>query len=122
MALPSGNSKLFARASLLLIGLAWTAPFLQPYHRYPLPSFYGEWLAVVLGLLALAPLLRRGAWDGLQLPVMTLGVIALIAVVWLQFALGMMPYAGQALARDRPETFMPLLELAAARSARAVPP
>ena len=52
MAPPAVHSKLFARASLLLIGLAWTLPFLQPRHRYPLTGFYGEWLAFGIGLAA----------------------------------------------------------------------
>jgi hypothetical protein len=47
------------RAAVLLTGLAWTLPFLQPYHRFPLTSFYSEWLAFALGLAAVLPLLRR---------------------------------------------------------------
>lgn len=98
MAPSADNSKLFARASLLLIGLAWTLPFLQPYHRFPLPSFYAEWLALVLGLLALVPLLKRDSWDGLPVPLVSLAALLLIALIWLQFALGLIPYMGQALA------------------------
>jgi hypothetical protein len=37
---------------LLLTGLMWTLPFLQPHHRYPLIGFYSEWLAFALGLAA----------------------------------------------------------------------
>ncbi len=98
MAPYAGNSKLFARASLIMIGLAWTLPFLQPLHRFPLPSFYSEWLALALGLAALVPLVRRDAWDGLPFPVMSLAALLLAALVWLQFALGLMPYVGQAIA------------------------
>lgn len=98
MALAADNSKLFARASLVLIGLAWTLPFLQPYHRFPLPSFYAEWLALVLGTLALFPLLRRDSWDRLPVPLVSLAALLLAALAWLQFALGLIPYMGQALA------------------------
>lgn len=98
MAPYAGNSKPFARASLIMIGLAWTLPFLQPFHRFPLPSFYAEWLALVLGLAALVPLAKRDAWDDLPFPVMSLAALLLVALVWLQFALGMMPYLAQALA------------------------
>ena len=38
-------SPALARASLVLIGLAWVVPVLQPYHRYPLTAFFSEWLA-----------------------------------------------------------------------------
>ena len=93
----SGNSKPYARAGLMMIGLAWTLPFLQPFHRFPLPSFYAEWLALALGLLALVALLRPGAWDGLSLPAASIAALLLIAVVWLQYFLGLMPYLGQAL-------------------------
>ena len=31
-------------------------PFLNPYHFYPLTNFYTEWLALAIGLAALAPL------------------------------------------------------------------
>ncbi len=80
-----------------MIGLAWTLPFLQPFHRFPLPFFYGEWLAVVLGLGALLPLLRRDAWDGLPVPVISLAALLLIVFLWLQYALGLMGYLAQAL-------------------------
>ena len=35
-------------ASLVLIGLGWVVPFLQPYHRYPLTAFYSEWLGAAI--------------------------------------------------------------------------
>jgi O-antigen ligase len=94
----AANSKPFARAGLAMIGLAWTLPFLQPFHRFPLPSFYAEWLALVLGIAALAPLLKREAWSNLPLPSASLAALLMIGIAWLQFALGLMPYLGQALA------------------------
>jgi len=45
-------SERVAQASLILTGLMFVVPFLQPYHRFPIPSFYGEWLAFALGLAA----------------------------------------------------------------------
>jgi O-antigen ligase len=93
----AANSKLFVRAGLVMIGLAWTLPFLQPLYRPPLQSFYAEWLAMVLGLGALVALLRREAWDGLPVPVMSLAALLLIVFLWLQYALGLMGYIAQAL-------------------------
>ena len=32
------------RICLYVLGLAWTVPFLQPYHRFPITAFYNELL------------------------------------------------------------------------------
>ncbi len=42
------------RFCLALCGLLVSAPFLNPYHTYPLLTFYTEWLAFAIGLAALA--------------------------------------------------------------------
>ena len=97
MAPYAGNSKPFARASLIMIGLAWTLPFLQPYHRLPLSGFYSEWLALALGLTASLLLLRRESWLGASLPAVALAPVGLAAVVGLHVALGRVPYPEQAL-------------------------
>lgn len=87
----------FLSASVLLIGLAWTVPFLQPYHRYPLTSFYSEWLAFALGLAAAAPLLAREPWRDAKVPLIALAPLGLAVVLALQVALDRVPYAEQAL-------------------------
>jgi len=38
--------------SLLLAGFMCLVPFLIPYHQLPPRSFYPEWLAAALGLIA----------------------------------------------------------------------
>lgn len=81
----------------MLAGLAWTVPFLQPVHRFPLTAFYSEWLAFALGLAAAAPLLRRESWRDAALPVVALAPLGLVVVLGVQVALGRVPYAGQAL-------------------------
>lgn len=86
-----------ARASLVLIGLAWVVPFLQPYHRYPLTAFYGEWLAFAFGLAAAFTLLRRESWRNAELPVIALGLVGFMLLLALQVALGRVPYPEQAL-------------------------
>src|SRR5688572_10065422 len=80
-----------------MIGLAWTLPFLQPYHRLPLAGFYSEWLALALGLTASLLLLRRESWLGAALPAVALAPIGLALVVGLHVALGRVPYPEQAL-------------------------
>ena len=94
---PSPNFSPFPRAALVLIGLAWTVPLLQPVHRFPLTAFYSEWLAFALGLAAAVPLLRRDAWRDATLPVVALAPLGLVGLLALQVALGRVPYAGQAL-------------------------
>jgi len=94
---PAGNFKPFLRASLWLCGLAWTAPLLQPYHRFPLATFYSEWLAFALGLAAVLPLLRREPWRDATVPLVALAPLALIVVLAAQVVLGRVPYPEQAL-------------------------
>lgn len=88
MALAAANSKLSARASLCVVGLAWTLPFLQPVHRVPIPSFYGEWLAFALGLAAALLLLRRALWAEPVVPAVALAPLLLIGLLVAQMLFG----------------------------------
>jgi O-antigen ligase len=72
-------------------------PFVQPYHRFPLTSFYGEWLAFALGLLAALLLLRPPRGPTAEYPTVALAPLGLILLLGLQVALGRVPYAEQAL-------------------------
>jgi O-antigen ligase len=83
--------------SLVLAGLAWTVPFLQPYHHFPLTAFYSEWLAFALGLGAAAVLVRREYWKDAALPLVALAPLGLIVLLGIQVALGRVAYPGQAL-------------------------
>jgi O-antigen ligase len=85
------------RASLALAGLAWTLPFLQPSHAYPLTGFYSEWLAFALGLGAVTLLLWPRAWRPQQLPIVGLAPLGLAVLVMLQWLLGRVTYTEQAL-------------------------
>jgi O-antigen ligase len=86
-----------AHFSLAAIGLMWTLPFLQPYHRFPLPSFYSEWLALALGLAALGWLARPAAWRGSALPAALIPLLGFILLIIVQLAAGKVAYAGQGL-------------------------
>lgn len=73
------------QASLLFLGLMLTVPFLNPIHHYPITSFYEEWWALVLGLLASVALLlsappRIALPSFLWLPSMLLATVLLQAV------------------------------------------
>lgn len=83
--------------SLACLALAWTLPFLQWHHHQPIPSFYSEWLAFVLSLFALIPLLSRRHWQPVVLPRSLLFMLGFIALLMLQVALDRVPYVQQAL-------------------------
>lgn len=85
------------RLGLICIALLCVVPFLQPYHRYPLTSFYSEWLALVIGLGVMAPLLERRSWQTAGVPWLALAPFALAFLVVVHGAMGWSPYFGQAL-------------------------
>lgn len=84
------NAVTSANTSLNLIGLLVFLPFIAAYHRLPIPSFYGEWIAAVLGILALLPLLKREAWQPLEIPQIALIFVGFVAIVSIQSMLGML--------------------------------
>ena len=66
-------------------------PFLNPYHFFPLTNFYTEWLALALGLAALAPLSVKRFWDLVEIPMLALWLLGfaallLLQLVWLDIA------------------------------------
>ncbi|MCX7193481.1 MAG: Wzy polymerase domain-containing protein [Proteobacteria bacterium] len=86
-----------ARISLTLVGLMWVLPFLNYRHQYPLTTFDQEWWSALLGVLATALLLTRDYWRQPQIPRIVQLPAALIALVLLQAALGLIVYFDQAL-------------------------
>lgn len=54
---------------LLLAGAMCLLPFLIPYHQPPLLSFFPEWLAAALGLMAFAAVLAGPHFTSIALPV-----------------------------------------------------
>lgn len=79
-----------ANASLIFIGLMFLLPFVSLYHHLPIPSFYGEWLAATLGLVAMLPLFQKSNWQPLQVPQIALIFPGLAAIVCMQWMLGML--------------------------------
>ncbi|PKO26247.1 MAG: hypothetical protein CVU35_00415 [Betaproteobacteria bacterium HGW-Betaproteobacteria-8] len=84
------NRLLSPTTSLFFIGLMMSLPFVYPGHGLPIPGFYSEWLAGGLGLLALLPLLKRESWQPLEIPRITLIFPGFIALVFIQWLLGML--------------------------------
>lgn len=71
-------------------GLACAVPFLNPLHGLPIPTFYEEWLAFVLGLAAvLAAVVGAGA---ARMPRVALWLVAFVLLLALQWALARSAY------------------------------
>lgn len=104
-----------AHISLALVGLMWVLPFLHYRHQYPLTTFYQEWWSALFGVFALMLLAARDYWERPQVPRIVLLPVALIAVVMLQWGLGMVAYADQALLYVLYLLFAALLMLLGAR-------
>ncbi len=84
----SNNSS--SSISLLFISLMFLLPFVNIYHQLPVISFYSEWIAAILGLAALTPMLKNVAIPNLQIPQISLGFLGLILILCIQWALGML--------------------------------
>jgi O-antigen ligase len=68
-------------------------PFLNPWHYYPIATFYEEWLAFLLGVAAfLALLFGRSSGEALRVPLTSLWLCAFAAVLALQIPLRDFPY------------------------------
>lgn len=85
-----------AMLGLACVALLWTLPFLQPLHYFPMPMFRSEWLAFVLGLLALILLATKRAWQHGEIPLVAVVPFGLAVIILLQGSLGRVPYFGQA--------------------------
>lgn len=93
-ALPRGP---LTYASLTCVALLCVAPFLQPFHHFPLTAFYSEWLAFALGLGVMAVLFDRRTWMIPELPWIVLWPLALATLLMAHGVFGWSPYFGQAL-------------------------
>jgi len=82
----------FLRLGLVCCGLLLSVPFLNPYHYYPLLTFYSEWLAFAIGLLALAAVAIAQSKNPIPVPAMCFGLVALTVLLLLQVALGRVAY------------------------------
>lgn len=88
---------LFAHFSLICTVLLCTLPFLQPYHLYPLTSFYSEWLAFALGLGVMTVWMDDRLQARAGIPWVALSPFALAVLLMVHGLLGWSPYFGQAL-------------------------
>lgn len=85
--------------SLFFLGLMFLLPFINLHHQLPIPSFYSEWIAGVLGLMAIFSLLSFDEWHknrastdqvNLRIPQISIIFIGLAAILCMQWLLGML--------------------------------
>lgn len=75
-----------------LLALLCILPFLIPHHRIPLTTFYNQWTAIALGVLAMIFLLRKQSWEELQIPWFALMPLGLLVIVAIQYKVGLFNY------------------------------
>lgn len=79
--------RLIPLAALVALAAMASLPFLHPHHLNPIPSFFGEWWAGALGLVACGLLLRRQQREFFAIPQIALLPVSLAVLVLLQMAL-----------------------------------
>lgn len=80
---------LHLRVCLGAVALMAAVPFLMAHHYNPIPSFFQEWAAAALSLLALTALLQRKADSPMEVPEIALlpvGLMLIGVVQWLTLA------------------------------------
>jgi O-antigen ligase len=83
--------------SLTALCLMLTLPFINPHHYNPIPTFYQEWTAAALGLMASALLFRYDTLSRLRLPTVALAPLGLGSLLLIQLAAGRVEFPTQAL-------------------------
>lgn len=79
----TNNSSLLGWLPLVSLSLMLTVPFLMAHHYAPIPTFFQEWVAATLGLLAFCHVLGKKEL-ALELPEFSLLPIGLIFIALLQ--------------------------------------
>lgn len=84
--------KLFsAQGSLYLVGAMFCLPFMIAYHDIPIPNFYSEWMAALIGLVALLPLMAKPFWQAPVLPRSSAIFLLLLLITSLQILISPQP-------------------------------
>lgn len=88
----AAHGTLAAHLVLALAGAMWVFPFLAYLHFYPIPTFHGELLALVLGLGALTAWLLFAPPVTASLPATVLLPLFLAGLIGIQMTAGMLAY------------------------------
>lgn len=95
--MPQVPVPLLSRASLLCLSGAFTLPFLLAHHQNPIPTFYQEWLAAALSVLAAFILWQRHLIQSIEIPRIALIPLGLIAILAIQYVAGLPQSTSRAL-------------------------
>lgn len=70
--------------ALVCVGFIGTLPLIQPEHTLPIPSFYSEWLAISLGIVACVAFLLQDFWSRIPVPGFVVALLALTCYIAIQ--------------------------------------
>lgn len=86
------------RLTLLLLAAMVVVPFQHSHHFNPIPSFFAEWWAALLGLAACATVfLRPEAWQRFPIPAVLLAPLLMLGALLFQYFSGRMAFVEQGL-------------------------
>lgn len=95
---PFSLSNIALRISLSLLGASSVLALLIPYHFAPLPSFFGEWVAIALGLFAASfAMLQKNFWQPLHVPIVSRFLLVLLILILVQSLVITPDYSAQTL-------------------------
>ncbi len=82
ISIESTQRSILANFSIVALGLMCLVPFLSPHHFPPIATFYNEWLAGLLGLVAAIFLLRKPPSEFIfpVIAILPLGLMVLLAI------------------------------------------
>ncbi|MFI4982806.1 MAG: O-antigen ligase family protein, partial [Nevskiales bacterium] len=93
-----GSSRLMDGVAAALLAAMLVIPFLHPVHYRPIPSFWHEWWAVMLGIgLFAAVLARPAAWSPLRIPGVAMIPLSMIVLILIQYFVGRIYFPQQGL-------------------------
>ena len=76
--------------SLIFIGMMFLLPLTLPIHGLPLPDFYSEWIAAVMGLMSFLVFLSLYYWQHIRVSRFSLIYIGLAIIIVAQWLAGML--------------------------------
>ena len=76
--------------SLIFIGMMFLLPLTLPIHGLPLPDFYSEWIAAVMGLMSFLVFLSLDYWQHIRVSRFSLIYIGLAIIIVAQWLAGML--------------------------------
>jgi len=95
MRLDDPTSKAASAFALYALVAFVSLPFLQPYHDLPIPAFYSEWLAILLGMGVVIALLASAFWKNFSIPKVSVYLLAFVGLIAIQSLTAKISYPAQ---------------------------